>query len=116
MTPRVVRRRRDEGSASLELVGLIPVLVVLLGLLLWAGSFVFTVHAANQAVRDGARAMSLGQSAPVAIQRSLPGAVTVQNVSYLPAGGVRLQVRTVDVGYLPQMTVTRQAVMPRTVP
>lgn len=111
-----MRRRRDEGSASLEVLGLVPTVVVLLGILLYAASFVYTVHAANQAVRDGARALSLGQAAGPAIQRSLPGAVEVASVTYPVTGGVRLEVRTVDVGYAPQMTVTRTAVMPRTVP
>ncbi|ADG75456.1 TadE family protein [Cellulomonas flavigena DSM 20109] len=111
-----MKRRRDEGSASLELVGLVPTVVALLGLMLYAASFVYTVHAANQAVRDGARALSLGQPAGPAIDRSLPGAVEVAAVTYPSTGGVRLEVRTVDVGYLPQMTVTRYAVMPRTVP
>lgn len=110
-----MRRRRDEGSASLELVGLIPVVVTILGVLLYAASLVYTVHAANQAVRDGARALSVGRSVPAAVERSLPGAVEVERITYPATGGVRLQVRTVEVGFLPQLTVTRHAVLPRTV-
>ena len=110
-----MRRRRDGGSASLELVGLVPVIVLVMGVLLYAASAVYTVHAANQAARDGARALSLGRPVPAAVERSLPGAVELERITYPPTGGVRLQVQTVKVGFLPQMTVTRHAVLPRTV-
>ena len=75
-----------------------------------------TASIAQEAARNGARALSLGSPAGPAIADSLPGAVEVASVTYPSTGGVRLEVRTVDVGYLPQMTVTRFAVMPRTVP
>lgn len=107
-------RRADRGSASLELLGLMPVIVLVMCALLYASSVVYTVNAANQAVRDGARAMSLGQSAEAAVHRSLPDSIDVQRISY-PAGAVRLEVRSVKMAMFPRVTVTREATMPRTV-
>lgn len=110
----VARRRADRGSASLELVGLLPVVVLVICALLYASSVAFTVSSANQAVRDGARAMSLGRSAEAAVHRSLPDSISIKSLTY-PAGGVRLEVRTIPFPPFPQVTVVREATMPRTV-
>lgn len=108
------RLRSERGSASLEILGLLPAVVLVLCTLLYVASAVYTVNAANQAVRDGARALSLGRPAEGAVLRSLPDSIPVQRITY-PAGGVRLEVRTVRLPLLPQLTIVREATMPRTV-
>lgn len=111
------QRREDHGSATLEMVGIVPVAVAVLLTLIQVVFAVYTTHATNQAVRDGARAASLGRSAEVAIQRSLPDGLSAQSVSYSHGGeGVRLTVRVPRVAVFPSMTIDRTAVMPRTAP
>ncbi len=110
------RRRRphgDRGSAALELLGVIPVVVVVLLLLVQVCAAGYTVLATNQAVRDGARAHSLGQSVPTAVDHSLPGGLDAERVE-VAGDTVLVEVRVPRVAVLPTFTVTREAAMPRT--
>lgn len=107
----------DRGSAALELLGVMPVVALVTLCLFQVAAAVYTTHATNQAVRDGARALSLGQSATTAIDRSLPGALNAHRVTYTSGGeGVRLEVKVPRVGIFPEMQVDREAVMPRSMP
>lgn len=111
------RASRERGSAALELLGVMPVVAVLVVALLQAAAAIYTTHATNQAVRDGARALSLGRSAQVAVERSLPGGLRPSSISYVSGGeGVRLEVDVPRIALFPPMTVERTAVMPRTSP
>jgi hypothetical protein len=112
---RRVAGRRDEGTSTLEVLGFAPIAVLIILVVLQVIAFTMTVTAANQAVRDGARAMSLGRSAEVAIERSLPDNLSASRITY-PAGAVRIEVRVPRIAIMPQLTVERQATMPRTVP
>lgn len=74
VTRRTARRARDErGSASIELMGIIPYLLVA-ALLVWQLLLVaMTVTAAENAARNGSRAASMGGNAAAAVSSSLPG-------------------------------------------
>lgn len=111
------RTTRERGSASLELLGVMPVVAVLVVALLQVAAAVYTTHATNQAVRDGARALSLGRSAEVAVARSLPGGLEASSITYVSGGeGLRIEVDVPRIAVFPPMTVERTAVMPRTSP
>jgi Flp pilus assembly protein TadG len=106
------RAERERGQATLELVGLIPVLLVTLAVVLQVMSMAYTAHAAAQAARDGARAYSLDQSPVAAAQASLPGAVQLVDVStYGPDHGVTVTVKAPPVLLL-DYTLSRSVVMP----
>ena len=66
MRRRPLDRRDDRGSSALEVLGIMPVVVLVVLALLQVGPLLVTTLATNQAVRDGARAMSLGRSVPAA--------------------------------------------------
>lgn len=103
---------RERGSSALEVTGLMGVVVLLLLLGLQVGAAVYTTQAANQAVRDGARALSLGDDAAQAVERSLPGSLTARSVTYPGAGAVRIEVVVPSLKVLPELVVSREAVMP----
>lgn len=105
--------RDDRGTASLELVGLLPVVVITMGLLLQGGAALYAVQGTSDAVRQAARAYSLGLDVDQAAADALPGGLRVKAVqAYGPDHTVRLTVsipRLVAVG---PATVTRVAVLP----
>jgi len=76
-------------------------------------SFAWTVSAANQAARDGARALSLGRPVDQAVARSLPGAMDARSLQVV-GERVVLEVDVPRFAFVPAMTVRRDAVMPRT--
>jgi len=116
MTRHALRQPRDErGTAAIELLGALPVVVVVVLVVLQVIAFAYTANAADQAVRDGARARSLGQPVEPAIDRSLPGSLDASSITY-PSDGVRIVVRVPRIAIFPTMTVTREAAFPRTVP
>jgi hypothetical protein len=104
---------RDRGSASLELVGLLPV-VLLLGLLVvQAGVTMWTMTSTAEAAREAARASSLGADPYTAAEGSLPGALHVTSLSSVGAGhGIRLTVDVPRIFLLPHFTVSREAILP----
>ncbi|QTE29952.1 TadE/TadG family type IV pilus assembly protein [Pengzhenrongella sicca] len=113
-------RREDRGSAALEVVGVLPVVAIVLLALLQGIAAAYATHATNQAVRDGARALSLGSSAAdaeLAVTRSLPSGLAVEHFTVVAGGdGVRLEVRVPRIGVFPQLTVDRTAIMPDLAP
>ena len=109
----------DAGQASIELIGVVTILLVVT-LLCVQGLFVAQVGAvAQQAARDGARARALGQDPAAAARRQVPGWATVESIDVEAVGGadrVHVQVRVPIV--LPGITsssfvVGRDAVLPR---
>jgi hypothetical protein len=103
---------RERGQGTIELVGLIPVLLVTFAIVLQVMTLAYSTHAAAQAARDGARAFSLDQSPVAAAQASLPGAVRLVNVStYGPDHGVTVTVQAPPILLL-NRTITRSVVMP----
>ncbi len=110
------RRTAERGSASLELLGLVPVLALVALAVLQVVAAAYTVGAANQAARDGARAYSLHGAGAVAaaIEDSLPGRIELDR-AWRPwdDGGVEIVVDVPRLApFMPEMHVTRTAVMP----
>ncbi|WP_179951094.1 TadE/TadG family type IV pilus assembly protein [Xylanimonas oleitrophica] len=110
-------RRRERGSATLEILGLVPLVVVAAIALVQVCAFAYTVSGANQASRDGARALSTGSGyvqVAQAVDRSLPGSLRASTVRVESGERVVVRVPVPRVGPFPAMTVERAATMPRT--
>ena len=89
-SPRRTRRRREDGSITLETVGLFP-MVLVVALLCWQVllvglTFMWSGHAAG----SGARALAVGEDPGPAARRALPGSVA-ESLTVDPerAGGTR---------------------------
>jgi GTP:adenosylcobinamide-phosphate guanylyltransferase len=105
------RSRDQAGTAALELVALLPVLVLVADLALQGGAAVWAVSAADNAARSAARAQSLGQDFRAVCETALPAGVSL--VDCHPEGNrVVVTLRIAKVSPLPVMTVTRSAEMP----
>lgn len=103
----------DHGSATIELAAAIPIIVLVLAALLQIASVINVTSAANQAARDGARAMSLGYSASAAVRDSLPGGLEPKAVRILPGSKVEVELEAARVvPFLPTLTVKRSVAMP----
>ena len=98
MNPRQVRpvrgrTGRSRGSASIEMVAILPVVLLMMLLAFYVIAVSYTTHAASQAARDAARAFSLDQSPQAAASASLPGGVSLVAVTtFGPYHGVRVEV------------------------
>lgn len=114
--------RAQQGSLSVELIVLGP-LVIGVAFLLFQAFFAFsTVSSVEKAARDGARAAMRGDSVSAAVHASLPGWLTLESISADNGGaacpGVCVAVEArVPLG-LPiwtstDVTVRREAAMPR---
>lgn len=105
--------RRDEGSAAVELAAAVPIVILVMAAVLQTVSVISATSAANQAARDGARAVSLGRSATTAVEDSLPGGIDDARVVTRGDGRVEVEVDALRiVPFVPTFTVTRSAVMP----
>jgi hypothetical protein len=106
-------RDRQRGSASIELVGLVPLVLVVLLAAAQVMTYALSAHAASQAARDGARAYSLDESPGAAARASLPGGVELVDVStYGPDHGVRVTVQAPKVLFVTDRRITRAVTMP----
>jgi hypothetical protein len=113
MTTRRRGTPREDGTASLELVGLMPLVAVVASLALQDAAVVFVAHATDDAARQAARAVSLGRDAKSAARGAVPSGLEVQ-VTSEGSGRVTVRVEVPRLSPLPQPTVTRSAVMPDT--
>ncbi len=105
--------RRDRGTASLELVALVPIVLLVLVGALQVLIMAYTAHAASQAARDAARAYSLEGSPQAAAEASLPGAISLVSVNtFGPNHGVRVVVQAPAMLFLTDRQITRQVTMP----
>ena len=114
MTAELLLSVRDRGAASLELVGLLPLLLVFGSYAFQAGVAMWTASSTAEAARTAARAASLGDDPTSAAAASLPGALEVDRLESFagPAHGVRLYVDVPRVSLIPQFEVVRSAVLP----
>lgn len=103
---------RDQGTASLELVGLMPVVAVVVSLALQYAAVVFVAHTADDAARQAARALSLGRDPMSAADDVVPSNLDVQVLT--TGSRVTVRVEVPRLSPLPQKTVTRSADMPDT--
>ncbi|MGV8977005.1 MAG: hypothetical protein ACOH17_03085 [Cellulomonas sp.] len=112
----------EHGSAAVELIGLVAILLVV-GSLCVQGLFLAQIGAATEkAARDGARASTLGRDVRTEVERQLPGWATIESLTTGTAAVascagrcVRLEVRVPIV--LPgitssSFTVTRDVDLP----
>jgi len=124
MTPRSAAQvipsrigRRDRGSAGLEVVALLPIVIFVGSLMLQLGVAVWTTVAADTAVRSAARADTLRLDPLDAANSSLPGSLRVNpgGINVARSSGtvqVTLRIDIPRVSVLPVFTVQRDAVMP----
>lgn len=113
--------RGDRGVASLELLGMIPLALVFAILAVQVGAFMWAVTSTNDAVRQGARALTLGQDGCVAAEDVLSeslrrGSVCSQSGGMGSGSTVTL---VVDIpiaaaveDLVPDVSVTRTAYLP----
>ena len=108
-------RRGERGTATLEVVGIAPALLLVTLVILYAGFALYGITATQTAARQAARAASLGQDPYAAADAALPGWLA-PTVSSFPTGahGTTVRVRTALPDFLPgeYLVVTREAVMP----
>lgn len=104
--------RRDRGSASIEVVGLLPLVVVVVLALVQGGGAVYAVQGASDAVRQAARASSLGGDALRSAEDALPSGLTVDGLREPGDGHVVLRVRIPRIVPIGPATVTREAELP----
>ncbi len=113
-------RRSDRGVASLELLGMVPLALVFAVVVVQVAAFMVAVTAADEAVRSGARAVSLGRdgcgAAEAVMSDSLEAVCTQQGGELGTGSSVRLVVRVPVVGavtdYVPDVRITREAFLP----
>jgi hypothetical protein len=111
--PRDAERRIEQGQGTIEFMAMVPLVLAVLVAALQVMILGYTAHAASQAARDGARAYSLDQSATAAAHASLPGAISLVNVStFGPDHGVRVTVEAPPMLFLVDRQVTRSVTMP----
>lgn len=103
---------RDRGSASIEVVGLLPLVAVVVLAVVQGGAAIYAVQGASDAARIAARASSLDQDARQAAEGALPRGLDVDGLEELADGHVRLRVRIPRIVPLGPSTVTREAELP----
>ncbi len=111
----IIRRRRsaERGTASVEMVALVPLVMFVIILVFQVITAAGTVQAASQAARDAARAYSLGESPDEAARASLPATVRLAEViTFGPHHGVRVVVEAPGFLVIGDRLVTREVVMP----
>ena len=101
----------DRGSSAIEAVAAIFLLGTIVLVTMQVVWFMVGSSIAQQAARDGARALSLGQSASVAVARSVPDRTTYR-VWYPSPDTVRVRVDMK--GTIFPLQIERQMTMPRT--
>jgi len=84
---RPAARDRDRGSASIELVAVVPVLVVAVVVMIEGLLLVSAVEDVTKAARDAARVASRGEDAASAARASLPGWARLERVDVVATGG-----------------------------
>jgi len=104
--------RRERGSVSLEVVGLVPLVVLVALLVLQLGVAGWTASQTQKAAREAARAQSLGGDPSSAAARALPGALEIDRIDS-SGDTVTLVVEVPRVSPLPVFRVERQVAMPR---
>lgn len=108
-----MRKRGERGTAALEFVVLLPLLVTVGLIVLQGAAAMWTMNATSEAARTAARAYSLGYDPGAAANASLPGALVVRNLQLIgPDHGVRITVGVPKVSPLPRFQVTRTVQMP----
>ncbi len=109
-------RRRcsgDDGTSSLELVGVLPVIAVVLLALIQGGVAAYAVSATQNAARNAARESARSNDPQLAAERSMPGWLDPDVLSG-PAGVAEVVVDVPDVLPGVDLVVRRRAQFPVT--
>ncbi|WP_367650313.1 TadE/TadG family type IV pilus assembly protein [Nocardioides sp. zg-DK7169] len=101
---------RERGSVSLEVVGLVPLLLLVALLVLQLGVAGWSASQTQEAARAAARAQSLGQDPVAAAEGALPGSLDVDSIE-TSGDSVTVRVKVPRVSPLPVFTVTRDVSM-----
>lgn len=112
MSPDRRRPATERGTSTLEVAGLVPVLLIVAFALIHGGFALYGISAAQTAARQAARADSLGQDATRAAERALPGWLSAEVETFGPGSGVRVRVDLPDVIPGTDLVVTRTAELP----
>lgn len=105
--------RRDRGVASIEIVGLLPLVALVVSMILQFVAAAYTANAAESAARAAARAYSLGQDPTTAARRSLPSGIGPAKVTvHGPDHAATVTVHIPRTSVLPLHDVSKTVVMP----
>lgn len=107
-------RHRERGTATLEVAGLAPLVLMVTMAMLYGGFALYGIGATQTAARHGARAASLGDDPAAAARAALPRWLTADVSTMSVDDGTLVRVRTDLPDVLPgtDLVVTREAVMP----
>lgn len=105
-------RADERGVVSLEVVALVPLVVLVTSMVLQGAAVAWTAVATTTAVRQAARADSLGFDPDRAAAAALPAGANVVAIDRIGSGHIRLSVVVPRVSPLPTLTVTREADLP----
>lgn len=113
------RRREERGSAGVELVGMVPLLVLVTILCVEAFLAASSYSAAQKAARDAARAVAMGLDGRAAAEASLPRWTTLVAAERYGCDGVcyrvELSVPLLVPGLVDDLiTIERRAELPDT--
>ncbi|MFC6708031.1 TadE/TadG family type IV pilus assembly protein [Flexivirga alba] len=105
--------RADRGVASIEVVGLLPVVALVVSMILQFVAAAYTANATESAARAAARAYSLGEDPTAAARRSLPSGIQPARVTvHGPRHAATVVVHIPRFSVLPLHDVTKTVVMP----
>jgi hypothetical protein len=104
--------RRERGTATLEVVGMIPLVILLVFVLVQTAIALYGITTAQTAARQGARAFSQGSDPSVVVRHSVPSWMGVSSETFGPGHGVRAVVDVPDIIPMFDLRITKQTVMP----
>jgi len=109
-------RLREAGTAALEVVTLVPILLIAALLVTQVGFVGWTAVSADRAARAAARAASLDRDVNAAARGAVPGNINIQSIQSLgSSNGVRYRV-TLDIpviGVTNFGSISREAEFPK---
>lgn len=105
-------QRREHGTSTLEVAGIIPLVFVVILLLVQAALALYTIGTAQTAARQGARAWSQGHDPEQVVRDSVPSWIDVTTTRFGPGKGVRAELDVPGVVPFFDLTVDREVVMP----
>jgi hypothetical protein len=107
-----MRRRREDGTSTLEIMGMAPLVVLLLLILVQAAMALYGITTAQTAARQGARAYSQGDDPVAVVRSSVPKWMDVETEKFGPGHGVRATLDLPDIVPFYDLKVSRKTVMP----
>ena len=105
-------RARERGTATLEVVGMIPLVVLLVFVLVQTAIALYGITTAQTAARQGARAFSQGDDPSTVVRQSVPSWMGASSETFGPGHGVRAIVDVPDLIPAFDLRITKQTVMP----